>query len=293
MSDQYEDDWVDDYMDVSEGEAEFFEEDDAFDEFDDEDDFDDFEDDFMEEDEFEDDFDDAYDDFDEYDAYDEFDAFGDMGIEGEEALEEAMAYALGAEDTDEFFKKLWRGIKKVGRRVFRVAKRFVPRITKMLPGPWGMLASTGMRLLSRLRYEGASDDEAMEAFAELAAYDEAAVPVVSALAVRSLGKNKVKRLPKSVRKKMVKDISRAAKQLIRKSGSKKSMRAIPVLVKKVKRRAVSRPIPVTSKVKAAKKTIAKVANNKRLTRKLARKTQKVVRAKKMIRKAVAGRRLPA
>lgn len=283
MSERYDDEFMTDaFDDEAEGLADFY--DDEFEDEFEEDEFDEYEDDYLED---ESDDEDEYYAFDEYDGFDEFD---ELDEEEEDALVDAMAYALGAEDTDEFLGKIWKGIKKVGRRALKVARRVVPRVAKMLPGPWGALASTGMRLLKRLRYEGASEEEAMDAFVELAAYDEAAVPVVSALAIKSLGKSKVKRLPKSARKKLVRDITKATKQLIRRSGSKKSLRAIPILVKKVKRQASGRRMPVTAKVKAAKNTINKVSRSKRLTRKLAvRKTPQIIRAKKKLRKAAMGR----
>jgi len=287
MSERFEDDLMDDlFYDEAEGVADFDEEEDDFDYGEDayEDEFDEFEEDAWEGAE-----DNGFEDeFDEFEDYDEFDEEAD---EMEDELEDAMAYALGAEDADEFLGKIFRGIKKIGRKVFRVARRVVPRLTRLIPGPWGALASTGMRLLSRLRYEGASEEEALDAFAELAAYDEAAVPVVSALAVRSLDKKKVKRLPKAARKKMVKKISKAIKHLIRKSGTPKAVRAIPIVVGKV--RAAGRPMPVAAKAAAADKIIKKVARSRRLTRKLTRKTPRVVRAHKKLRKATSGKRLPA
>ena len=286
MSERFEDELMDDlYYDEAEGAASFYdEEEDLFEDYDDT--FEEFEDEF-EEDAWDAGEDDYYDD--EMDEFEDYaDEFEDEAEAYDDELEDAMAYALGAEDTDEFLGKLWRGIKKVGRRVIRVARRVVPRITKMLPGPWGMLAKRGLSLLSRLRYEGASEEEALDAFAELAAYDEAAVPVVSALAVRSLGKNKVKRLPKPVRKKLVKDISKAAKQLMRKSRTPKSLRAIPIVVGKVNRQSRGRRIPVGAKTKAAQKIIKKVAQSRRLTRKLARTTPRVVKAKKRLRRTGGG-----
>lgn len=155
------------------------------------------------------------------------------------------------------------------------------------------MLNTGLKLLGKLRYEGASEDEALEAFSELASYDEAAVPVMSALAIRSLDKKKVKRLPKDVRKKLVKKMNEAAKQLIRKSQDPKAVRAIPIVVGKVKAKAATRSMPATRKTEAAAKIIKKLAQSKRLTGKLTKTTPRVVRAKKAIRKAMGSRRLPS
>lgn len=294
MTERYEDEMMDDL---------FFDEADGFDEgglgFDEdvyEDAFDESDDDMWEGadgDYYDDEFD-GFDAYDEFDEFDEEDAFEDEADEMEDDLVDAMADALGAEDADEFLGKVFGAFKRIGKKVLRGARRILPHVARMLPGPYGSMLSTGMRLLGRLRFEGGSEEEALDAFSELAAYDEAAVPVVSALALRALDKKKIKRLPKSKRKLLVKKITHATRQLMRKSRNPRVVRAIPIVVGKVRARTARSPMPMTAKAHAAHKIIKKVARSKRLAHKLAQTTPRVVRAQKVVRKAIKkSRRLPA
>lgn len=280
MTDRFDDDFVEDLYDESE--FEMFDDDD-FDEWD-EDFYDDEE--SFEADYFEDEYD-VFAEFDDFNAYDDYDAYDDFEEdEAEDEFADAMAYALGAEDTDEFLKKLWGGIKKVGRKIFRGVKKVAPvlsRVSRFIPGPYGALLSKGLGMLRHLRYEGASEDEALEAFAELAAYDEAVVPVVSALAVKSLAKGKTKNMSHAKRKKLVKDITKATKQLIKNSQSPKAVRAVPRIVMSVKKSSSAKRTPLALRPVAAKKVIKKVARNPRLTRKLAKPSLK---GKRIMKKAV-------
>src|SRR5262245_60226613 len=86
------------------------------------------------------------DEFDEFDAGDdEFDAMADGFDEMEDwgdvdqyedvdvmdAMEEAVGDALGAEDTDEFFRRLARGIGRVARGAAGVARRVGPVVGRI------------------------------------------------------------------------------------------------------------------------------------------------------------------
>lgn len=112
----------------------------------------------------------------EDEGFDEYEDYGEGFDDYESAMEDAMAYALGAEDTDEFLGSIWKGIKKVGSVAGKVARVAAP-IARLIPHPYAQLAAKGLGLLGKLRAEGASEDEALDAFAELASYDESALPI--------------------------------------------------------------------------------------------------------------------
>ncbi|MET0091450.1 MAG: hypothetical protein ABW068_15780 [Candidatus Thiodiazotropha sp.] len=232
--------------------------DDFDDEFDDEVDFDEG----MDEgvyafDEFDDEFDevdDFYDEFDEYEAYDEF-AFEDA----DEAMDDIMAYALGAEDADEFFGRLFKKLKSFGKKVVSGIKKAAPvvgkiaggisRVASLIPHPAAQaigrvagVVSKGARLAQRLRMEGASEEEALEAFAELAAEDPRAIPMVAGLTAKTILKSKSARLSPAARKRVVKQMKGAAKTLVHKQGPK-AIRALPKIAKSVKRNEpVEKPV---------------------------------------------------
>ncbi len=279
----------------AEGAAEAFDEFDEFDAFDEMDEFDEF--DEFDELEAADEFDeydemDEFDEFDEYDAMDEFDEFDDFE---EDAFDDAMAYSLAAEDEDEFFGKLFRGIKKVAKKVRRVVKKAAPIVGRVariagpilskIPHPYAQLGAKAAKLLGRLRAEGASEEEAMEAFAELAVRDRRALPIVAAIGARTILKGRGKQMPLAARKRAIKDVKTAAKILIAKRGPK-AVRALPKIVRSVKRTAAIKSTPTTMRTKVVKNTAKKVAASPSLTRKLAKPKAKAVG---MVRKAkVAG-----
>lgn len=244
---------------------------------------------------------DYYDEFDEFDAYDEFDEAG--YDEAEDAFDSAMAYALGAEDTDEFFKRLFKGLKSVGKKVVGAVRKAAPvvgkiargvsKVASLIPHPYAQavgrvagLVGKGARLVQRLRMEGASEEEALEAFAELAARDPRALPIVAGLTARTILKSKGARLSPVARKRVVKQMKGAAKNLVRKRGPA-AIRALPKIAKSVRRTAVVKGTPPTTAAKAVRRTASKVAKSPMLTRKLAKPSMK---AKRTVAKAgVAGK----
>jgi hypothetical protein len=256
----------------------------------------------------------AYDDEDAYfdeedeleaaeDYYEEFDEFDEGYDEEEDALDDVMAYALGAEDADEFFGRLFRGLKKIGGKVIRAVRKAAPvvgriargvsRVASVIPHPYAQaigrvagVVGRGARLVQRLRMEGASEEEALEAFAEMAARDPRALPIVAGLTARTVLKSKGARLSPAARKRVVKQMKGAAKNLVRKRGPV-AIRALPKIAKSVKRTAAVKGTPSISAAKVVRRTAAKVARSPALTRKLARPSPT---AKRLMRKAgVKGR----
>jgi hypothetical protein len=215
--------------------------------------------------------------------------FGEESDFGEEGLDGAVAYALGAEDTDEFFRRLMGGIRRVGRTVGRVARTAAPiastlgRVASVIPHPYAQIAGralTGaqpiLQLLSQLRAEGASEEEAMDAFAELAAYDESALPVVAGLAARSILRSRAPRLPMPARRIIIRNIRSTARNLTRRRGPV-AVRAIPRIARTVRRIAATRRTPVRAVARIVQRTAANVARNRKLIRRLSQPAPAAVR----------------
>jgi hypothetical protein len=262
--------------DEAEGAADAYDEFDEFDEGDEFDEADELEaaDEFDEADEFDAaDEDEGFDEADELEAA-EFDESGDIDAYDEdgfedEALETALATALAAEDTDEFFRRAGRALRRAARGAVRVARRAAPivgriaraatPILRVIPHPAARAAATAAQVLGRLRFEAASEDEALEAMAEYAARNPGAVPVVAGIAARSL----VRRLGPA------------------------AIRALPRVVRSVRRTAAARGTPPALRPCIALNTARRVAASTRLVRRLARP---LPRGRAILRQAIAGGR---
>lgn len=221
---------------------------------------------------------------DEFD--DGFEAYEDDYADAEEALENVMAYALGAEDADEFFGRLVRGLRKVGGRVVGAVRRAAPtigriasgvsRVAGMIPHPYAQaigrvagLVGQGANLVQRLRAEGATEEEALDAFAEMAARDPRALPIVAGLTARTVLKSRAAQLSPAARKQAVRQMTGAAKTLVNRRGPA-AVRALPKIARSVTRAAATKGTPPATAVRAVRRTAAKVARNPSMTRKLAR-----------------------
>ena len=285
----YEENLYEDLADEAEGAADAFddgfEEYDAFDEADEADEFD-------EADELEASDVDAFDEFDEGDAEmeaadlgdEDIDAYEDDSFEGDDdAFESGMAYALAAEDTDEFFRRVGRFIRRAAPVVGRIARAAAP-ILRVIPHPIAQGAATAANLLGRLRFEGASEDEALEAMAELAARNPRVIPVVAGLAARTLVRRAGAAMPTAVRRQVVRNVARAAQTLVR-SGGPARIRALPRVVRSVQRTAATRRTPPAVRPRVALNTARRVAASPRLARRLSRP---LPRGRALVRRAVAG-----
>jgi len=225
---------------------------------------------------------DAYAEYDEGDVDEDWGEEEDYGDEGDEGdLEDAMALALGAEDTDEFFRRALGALRRVGRGVVRTARRAAPvvgriaraaaPIARMIPLPWARAAGPILSLLGQLRAEGASEEEAMDAMAELAAYDESVLPVVAGLAARTVVGPRIARLPVAARRRIVRNIAGAARTLIRRRGPT-AVRALPRVVRSVRRAAAVRRTPPIARPRIVQRTVQRVARQPGILRRLARPT---------------------
>jgi hypothetical protein len=205
------------------------------------------------------------------DFEDDFDSYEDEdGLEAEEAIGGMLGQILGAEDEDEFFGKLLSGAKALIKRaapvVGKIARGAAP-ILSMIPHPAAQVAGKVAGVLGKLKAEGASIEDALEAVAEIAARDRRALPVVAGLAARSVVKNRGPMMPQAQRQQVAKTMTKAAKTLVR-AGGDKGIRALPKIAKSVSRNASARGTPPTAQAKVVARTAAKVAQNPPLLRRL-------------------------
>jgi hypothetical protein len=276
-----EEDLFDDLaFDEAEGAADAFDEFDEGDEFDEMDEADEFDEmDSMDEaDEF-----DEFDEADEVDAYDEMDDFD--GFDEEDMMDEddeiisLISRALSAEDTDEFFRRVLRGLRGAARGVANVARRAAPVIGQvargagpllsMIPHPAAQAAGRVAGVLGQLMADGASDEEALEAMAEVAARNRRAIPIVAGLAVRSIARQATPRMPLRQRQQMVRQATNAVRTLVQRRGPQ-AARAIPRIARSVRRTAATRGTPPAARARVLQRTARRVASNPRMVRQLAR-----------------------
>ncbi|OQW43903.1 MAG: hypothetical protein A4S16_05310 [Proteobacteria bacterium SG_bin6] len=310
--DRFEEDMFDDLaMDEAEGAADGFDAYDAGDEFDAGDEADGFDgadeaDGFDGYDEF-----DAADAGDEFDSYDEADGFDtadgfdgfEEGDEGdEEDIDRMLAFALGAEDSDEFFRRIARTLSRVGGAVARGVARAAPVVGQiartvapvagLIPGV-GAIAGPVANVLGQLLADEASEEEALDAFAELSVRERRAVPVVAALAARTILGPRAANLPPAVRRQAVQTIRAAATQLVNRGGPG-AIRALPRIARSVRRTAVARRTPVQMRPQVLANTVRRVARqNPQLRHRLVRPSPTGRRVIQRVGQAVRAGRPPA
>ena len=190
--------------------------------------------------------------------------------EAEESIGNTLGQILSAEDEDEFFGKLFAGAKKLIQKaapvVGKIARGAAP-ILSMIPHPAAQVAGRVAGMLGKLRAEGDSIEDALEAVAEIAASDRRALPIVAGLAARSVIKNRGAGMSPAQRQQVAKTMTRAAKTLVA-SGGSKAIRALPKITRSVKRTAGARGTPAAVQPKVVARTAAKVAQNPALLRRL-------------------------
>jgi hypothetical protein len=263
MSDRFEDDLMEDLMTEPQAhaadefeeadeadEAEAFEAADEFEEADELDEGDEFEEDGFEAA-------DAYDSSDEYDAVDE--------------LEEGMVDALEAADEDEFWGGFSKILRKVGRTVGSVARRVAP-IAKMIPIPQAQLIGRAADLVGGVLADEGDEFDTLDAVADLAEEEDgfdALAPVVAGIAIRGALKHKTANLPREHRRKLVKTVTAATKQIARKHGAAAAV-AAPAIVRAARKIVLRKRLPV-SQLPRIVKGVARVAlRSPRTLRKLVR-----------------------
>ncbi|TGD98730.1 hypothetical protein [Methylobacterium nonmethylotrophicum] len=217
-----------------------------------------------------------------FDGMDGYESETDSLEEGD-ALEEVMAAALSAEEEDEFFGKIVSGIRRALPVVGKIARAAAP-VLSVIPHPAAQAAATAARLIGKLRAEGASEEEALEAVAELAARDRRALPVVAGLAARAVMKQSGTQLSGHQRRQAVRTMNRAAQALVRQGGPS-AVRALPKVARSVLRTTVSKGTPAALRPRVVASTAAKVSQNPALLRRLA---QPSPHGQRLLRRLIAG-----
>jgi len=152
--------------------------------------------------------------------------------------------------------------------VSKIARAAAP-VLRMIPHPAAQVAATAANMIGKLRAEGASEEEALEAIAEFAARDRRALPVVAGLAARTVMKQSAAQLSPQQRRQAVRTMTRAAQTLVRQGGPA-AVRALPKVTRSVLRTTISKGTPPALRPRVVASTAAKVAQNPTLLRKLVR-----------------------
>jgi hypothetical protein len=190
--------------------------------------------------------------------------------EAEESIGNVLGSILGAEDEDEFLGNLFKGaknlIQKAAPIVGKIARGAAP-ILSLIPHPAAQVAGRVAGVLGKLRAEGATVEDALEALTEVAVRDPRALPVVAGLAARSVVKNRGAMMPPAQRHQIARAMTRAATTLVQ-NGGPAAIRALPKITKSVKRTAMARGTPVAAQPRVVARTAAKLAQNPSMMRRL-------------------------
>jgi hypothetical protein len=156
-----------------------------------------------------------------------------------DVFESAMVDALEAEDTDEFFRRLVRGIGRVargiGRGIGRIARVVAP-IASAIPLPWTQAIGRVARVAGRLMADGADEFEAIDALVNLAEAEElmdAAAPAIASMALHGV-MPQAARLPPTTRQQLLRATTQAASAIARRQGVP-AVRALPAVVQTAQR----------------------------------------------------------
>jgi hypothetical protein len=187
------------------------------------------------------------------------------------------ADALDADDSDEFLRRISRGVRtaasiarRVGRGVGQVA-RVVGPIASAIPLPQAQLIGRVANIAGRLLADGADEFAALDemlAFAEDEHAVDAAAPVIAGLTIRTI-MPRAARLNRTTRRQLVRSVSQSTRALARRQGPQ-SVRAVPRVVQAVQRTAQRHRMPAQQLPQAVRRATARVASNPNLVRRLAR-----------------------
>jgi len=262
-------------FDEAEGAAESFEEEEGFEEMDAADEFEEMD----AADEFEEDSLEAMEEFEEFEEGEGYEEFEEADSFEEDALEEGMAYALAAEDSDEFVRRLRRLARRAAPVLGRIARVAAPILSR-IPHPYAQVAGRIAGVAGRLLPQAESEDEALDAFAELAVMNPRAVPLVAGVAARTIVGRRGAMMSPTARRAAVRTVTRAAQTLVQRGGPR-AIRALPRIARTVRRTAVARGTPAAARPQVVRRTAARVAATPRLARRLSRplpRGQRIARA---------------
>jgi hypothetical protein len=213
---------------------------------------------------------DAYDSYDAFDAYDQGDGYDAF----EDAFEDAMVDALEAEDSDEFFRRLVRGIGRVargiGRGIGRVA-RIVAPIASAIPLPWTQAIGRVAQVAGRVMADGADEFEAIDALVDLAEAEDlwdAAAPAIATMAVHGV-MPQAARLPANTRQQLVRATTQTAQAIAQQQGTQ-AVRVLPAVVQTAQRVAQQQGLPPRALPQVIQQVGQRLSRNPQMVQRLMR-----------------------
>jgi hypothetical protein len=207
----------------------------------------------------------AGDEGDEFEVSDEFGSFD----EGEDALEDAVADAMDADDSDEFFRRLRSIAQRVGRGIGSVA-RVVGPIASMIPLPQAQLIGRIANVAGQLMADGADEFEAFDEFVDGLDEDgiDAAAPVLAGMVLRR-ALPAVARASRPVRRAAVRAVSRAVRQAARRHGPR-AARSVARAVRATRSIVQRRRLPATQAARLTRAVAQRVVRSPQALRQGAR-----------------------
>lgn len=206
----------------------------------------------------------AADEADEYEGAEEWDAGDEL-----DAMEELVVDALDAGDGDEFFRRLGRIARGVGRGIGRVA-RVVGPVASMLPIPQAQLIGRIANVAGRLLADGADEFEVFDELVDGLDEDgiDAAAPVLAGMVVRRALPS-VARAAAPIRRAVVRSVAQAVRTAARRQGPR-AARAIARAVRTTRRIVQRRRVPPRAAARVVQRVAQQVARQPQAVRRLAR-----------------------
>jgi len=221
---------------------------------------------------------------DDFEGEDDFDAYDDDAPnpgDAYDSMEDAVADALAADDTDEFLRRLRnvarraaQGAARVGRGVGQAARVIAP-IARAIPLPQAQAVGRIAGALGRVLFDGADEFDALdEVFDELEGDDaiDAAAPVVAGLALRSRMPG-IAQAPRHLRQQMVRSAAQATRRVAAQQGIPTARHALSGAVQRVQQAVRRRAISPRQAPQALRQLGQRAARNPRAARALAQQAQ--------------------
>lgn len=210
--------------------------------------------------------------FDEGDAWDEADAGDDTADYGDEvgdAIDDLVADALDAGDSDEFLRRLGSIARSVGRGIGSAARVIGP-LANMIPLPQAQMIGRIANVAGRLLADGADEFEALDELVDNLDDSEidAAAPVIAGLALRRV-MPAVARLARPARRQLVRGVARATRTAARRAGPR-ATRIVPRVVRTVQRAVRQRRISPRAVPRVVQQVTQQVVRRPQAVRRLAR-----------------------
>jgi hypothetical protein len=199
-----------------------------------------------------------------------------------DAFEDAMVDALDEEDTDEFFRRLVRGIGRVargiGRGIGRVARVVAP-IASAIPLPWTQAIGRVAQVAGRLMADGADEFEAIDALVDLAEAEDlwdAAAPAIATMAVHG-AMPQAARLPTSTRQQLVRATTQTAQALASRQGTQ-AVRTLPAVVQTAQRVVQQQGLPPRALPQTIQRIGMRLSRDPQMVRRLLRSASPALRS---------------